>query len=117
MKDIITYEDFSKLDIVIGTILSVEIIEEADRLLKLMVDVGEKDENERVIPRQVVSGIREYFEDLEYLVGKQCPFVLNLEPRVIMGFESQGMILASRFGDIFALLNPNNKLPAGTRVS
>ena len=106
----ISYEDFAKLEIKIGTILAVEVVPEADRLLKLSVDVGE------VEPRQIVSGIREYFPEIEALVGKQCPFLTNLEPRVIRGLESQGMILAASTEELFALLNPHQTLPAGTCV-
>ncbi|MFM2381446.1 MAG: hypothetical protein RLZZ76_213 [Candidatus Parcubacteria bacterium] len=109
-KEIISYDDFAKLDIALGIILSVEQVEGADKLLKLMVDVGEE------TPRQIISGIKEYFEDIQVLVGKQCPFLINLEPRVIRGFESQGMILASNHEDVFALLIPHNTLPVGTRV-
>lgn len=110
-KEIITYEDFAKLDIAIGTITSVEVVEGADKLLKLTVDVGEE------TPRQIVSGIREYFEDIQVLVGKQCPFLINLQPRVIRGLESQGMILASSSEDLFSLLTIDVALPPGTRVS
>lgn len=106
----ISYEDFSKLEIKIGVIQSVEIVENADKLLILMVDVGEEE------PRQILSGIREYFEDPDFLVGKQCPFLVNLEPRVIRGYESQGMILAASAEDVFALLIPHNELPAGTQI-
>ncbi len=106
----ITYEDFSKLHIGIGTILSVEIVEGADKLLKLSVEVGEES------PRQILSGIREYFEDSQVLVGQQFPFVLNLAPRVIRGFESQGMILAASHEDSLALLAPTISVPAGTKV-
>lgn len=106
----ISYEDFAKLEIKIGTILSVEVVEDADKLLKLMVDVGEEE------PRQIISGIREYFDDSQSLVGKQCPFLTNLEPRVIRGFESQGMILAASHEDIFGLLVPSNVLPSGTKL-
>lgn len=106
----ISYDDFAKLEIRIGTILEVEVVPEADRLLKLKVDVGEE------TPRQIVSGIREYFEDPESLVGKQCPFLTNLEPRTIRGVESQGMILAASTEDVFALFNPTQKLPVGTLV-
>ena len=70
----ITYDDFVKLNIRIGTILSVECIEGADKLLKLMVDVGEES------PRQILSGIRMFFTDPQELVGKQCPFLINLSP-------------------------------------
>lgn len=106
----ISYDDFAKLEIKIGTILTAEVVPAADRLLKLTVDVGEAE------PRQIVSGIREYFPDLDELVGKQCPFLTNLEPRTIRGLESQGMILAASTDELFAVLNPHQPLPAGTRV-
>lgn len=107
----VTYDDFAKLEIKLGTITAVEAIPEADRLLKLTVEVGEP------VPRQIVSGIREYFEDIDFLVGKQCPFVVNLEPRVIRGYESQGMIMAAEHDGVFSLLIPYNELPAGTDVN
>lgn len=110
MKPLITYDEFAKLDIAIGRISAVEIVEDADKLLRLTVDVGED------APRQIVSGIREYFEDPQSLVGRQCPFILNLEPRVIRGLESQGMILAASSDGTLGLLIPDHDLPAGTRV-
>lgn len=109
-KEMITYEDFAKLDIAIGTITAVEVVEGADKLLKLTVEVGEE------APRQIISGIREYFEDIQVLVGRQCPFLVNLEPRVIRGFESQGMILAGSTDEALALLHPHIELPSGTRI-
>lgn len=119
----ISYDDFAKLEIKIGTILSVEIVEGADKLLKLMVDVGEtkeEGEGEDVVqipaPRQIISGIRAFFEDPQTLVGRQCPFLVNLEPRVIRGFESQGMILAASHEAGFALLHPDREIGAGARV-
>lgn len=119
----ISYDDFTKLEIKIGTILAVEVVEGADKLLKLMVDVGEVRElgeeeggGEAPAPRQIISGIRKYFEDPQSLVGKQCPFLVNLEPRVIRGFESQGMILAVSHENVFALLHPHQALPAGAKV-
>jgi methionyl-tRNA synthetase len=110
MKDIISYDDFAKLDIAIGTILSVEIVPEADRLLRLEVDFGEDG------PRQIVSGIREYFENIEDLVGRQCPFLVNLQPRMIKGLESQGMILACEHEGLLGLLHPSASFPPGTRI-
>lgn len=112
----INYDDFAKLDIKIGTILSAEIVEGADKLLKLMVDTGESDEDGNKKSRQIISGIREYFPEPEVLVGKQCPFLVNLEPRVIRGFESQGMILAAGGEGTFALLFPSVELAAGTKI-
>ncbi len=109
-KEIISYEDFAKLDIALGVILSVEEIEGADKLLKLMVDVGEES------PRQILSGVKEYFDDIGVLVGKQYPFLINLQPRIIRGLESQGMILAASDDSVLALLEPSHFLPAGTRI-
>lgn len=107
----ISYEDFAKLDIRIGTITAAEVVEDADKLLRLTVDLGEEEQ------RQIVSGIREYFSDPAELIGRQCPFVANLEPRTIRGLESQGMIMAALSGDTFALLNPHVTLPPGTKVN
>jgi len=104
------YETFLKLEIKIGTIKSVEIVEDADKLLKLMVDVGEEE------LRQIISGIRTHFEDPQSLVGKQCPFIVNLEPRTIRGLESRGMILASGSEEVFSLLTPDAEISAGSMV-
>ncbi len=112
----INYDDFSKLDIRIGEIISVEIVENADKLLKLAVDVGEVEENGEKHYRQILSGIREFFEDPQSLVGRKCPFLINLEPRVIRGFESQGMILAASSEESFALLHPDREIEAGAKV-
>lgn len=113
----ISYDDFAKLDIRIGTIKTVEIVEGADKLLKLTVDVGETHSDGSPCVRQIVSGIRTFFEDPQILVGKQCPFLTNLEPRVIRGFESQGMILAASTSEGgFALLHPSDELPQGSKI-
>jgi methionyl-tRNA synthetase len=106
----ISYDDFAKIEITLGTILSVEIVPDADKLLWLEVDLGEE------APRQILSGIREYFEDPQSLVGKQCPFITNLAPRTIRGFESNGMILAASSGEALALFHPNLILPNGTKL-
>ncbi len=107
----ITYDDFAKLQIVLGKVLSVEPVPEADKLLRLMVDVGEES------PRQIVSGIRTYFEDPQVLVGKTFPFLINLEYRTIRGVESQGMILAASTAEgNFSLLAPETPLAPGSRV-
>jgi len=112
----ISYDDFAKLDIRIGEIKTVEIVEGADKLLRLTVDVGEVAEDGTPHHRQIVSGIRTYFEDPQTLVGRKCPFLINLEPRVIRGFESQGMILAASTETGFALLHPHADLPPGATV-
>jgi len=112
----INYDDFSKVEIRIGEVLSVEVVEGADKLLRCMVDVGDVDAEGNRTPRQILSGIREYFEDPQVLVGKKFPYITNLEPRTIRGFESQGMILAASHEGTLALLAPTNDLPAGTKI-
>jgi methionine--tRNA ligase beta chain len=118
----ISIEDFQKIDIVVGKILSAEKIPDTDKLLKLSVDLGpslvktSEDKGSNDI-RQIVSGIALYFPDCNVLIGKKCMFVANLEPRMIRGFESQGMILAVSTEDgKFSLLQPNEDIPAGTRA-
>ena len=107
----ISIEDFKKVDIVVGKILSAEKVPDTDKLLKLEVDLAEEK------PRQIISGISLFFPDCSVLVGKKCMFVVNLEPRIIKGLESQGMILAVSTEDgKFSLLEPNDEIPAGTRA-
>lgn len=84
----ISYADFKKVEMKVGKIISGEIVEGADKLYKFMVDLGEAE------PRQILSAIREYYPDIETLIGKKLVFVSNLEPRTIRGFESNGMVLA-----------------------
>lgn len=107
----ISYDDFAKVEIRAGKILSAEKIPETDKLLKLSVDFAEGN------PRQIVSGISMYFPDPATLVGKTCMFVTNLEPRMIKGFESNGMLFAVSTTDgNFSLLEPNNTIPPGTKA-
>ena len=112
----INYNDFTKLDIRIGEVLGVELIDGADKLLKCQVNVGDVDAEGNMVPRQILSGIREYLEDPQSLVGKKFPYIVNLEPRTIRGFESQGMILAGMHDGVLALLAPTNDVPAGTKI-
>lgn len=113
----ISYDDFAKLDIRIGTIRTAEVVEGADKLFRLTVDFGELNEEGTPIHRQIVSGIRPYFQGPEELVGKSCPFLINLEPRVIRSIESQGMILAASTPEGgFALLHPHTEVPVGTKI-
>lgn len=106
----ITIDDFAKVEIRIGEILSAERIEGSEKLLKLKVTFGEIGE------RQVLSGIAKYVTP-ESLVGVKCPFIVNLPPRTMMGLESQGMIMAASTEDgAFTLLNADRTIPAGTKV-
>ena len=113
-RPLITIDDFHKLEIRIGHILSAEKVEGADKLLKLSVDMGEEK------PRQIVSGISLFFPDPEKLVGKKCAFAANLEPRTIRGLESQAMILAVSGGEgdstFFSMLETGGDVPPGSVV-
>lgn len=109
--DYISIDDFKKVQIKVGEILSAEKIPETDKLLKLIVAFGEE-------RRQIVSGIAGYFPDPNTLVGVKCAFAYNLEPRVIRGFESQGMIMAAtdEATGTFSLLRVDTNLPSGSLV-
>ncbi|MEN9552092.1 MAG: hypothetical protein RI935_469 [Candidatus Parcubacteria bacterium] len=108
-KNFITIDDFQKVEIRVGKVLSVDIVEGADKLYILKVDLGEEQ------PRQILSGIRE-FKSQEDLLGKQFPFVTNLAPRVLRGYESQGMIVAGNDENGLALFSPTQTLKNGTRL-
>ncbi len=111
----ISFDDFKKVEIRAGKILSAEKIPETDKLLKLMVDFAEKDELGNAKPRQIVSGIAIKFPETSSLIGKTCMFVTNLEPRIIKGYESNGMLFAvSTLEGGFSLLEPNDSIPLGT---
>lgn len=104
----ITFDDFRKLDIQIGKILSAEKVEGTDKLLKLEIDFG-------VEKRQLVAGIAETYQP-DQLLGKEVPVLMNLEPRKIRGTESQGMILAADVGGKPVLLLPDKEIPPGSAV-
>jgi methionyl-tRNA synthetase len=113
-KPLVRYEDFAKMDIRIGTIRAVEEVVGTDKLLQCTVDFG------TLGMRTIVSGIKE-FRNPESLVGLQVPYIVNLEPRVIRGVESQGMLLAMSFeaatpGTGFALMHPDIAVPSGTYI-
>jgi len=104
----ITFDDFKKLDIRIGTILEAEAVPETDKLLKLTVDLGDE-------KRTLVAGIAETYKP-EYLKGRQVPILINLEPRIIKGIESQGMILAIDIDGKAILMRPVKKVINGSKV-
>jgi len=101
----ITIEDFQKLDIRIGKVLSAEKVKGADKLIKLEIDFGAE-------KRQVVTGMAEFFAP-DYFVGKQIPVIVNLEPRTLKGIESQGMVLSVNTGEELVFLQPEKEVPLG----
>ena len=108
-KPRISLEEFSKIEVKVGTVLSAERIPETEKLLQLMVDF-----NEEGGARQVISGIAAYVPDVSELVGRQLTFVTNLEPRTIRGFESDGMLFAIGEGESFSFLIPDRNVSPGT---
>lgn len=106
----ITFDEFKKAEIKIGKILAAEKVPEADRLLKLLIDLGEE------TPRQILSGIAEYYPDPAILVGKQVPVLANLPPRTIRGLESQGMVLYAVGEGFLTTVEPSREVPLGTNI-
>ena len=109
MKDEITFDEFMKMDIRVGTITAAEKVEKADKLLKLTVDTG-------IDTRTVVSGIAEHYKP-EEIVGHKVSILLNLAPRKIRGVESQGMILmAENEEGELAFVSPTKEIEAGNTI-
>ena len=105
----ISIDEFSKIEVKVGTVVSAEHVPETDKLLRLMVDFVEE-----TGPRQIVSGIKAYVNEPEDLVGRQLAFVTNLQPRTIKGLESNGMLFAVGSDETFAFLTPDRQVPPGT---
>lgn len=103
----ITYEDFSKIELVVGLVESAEFVVGANKLLKLTVDVGTE-------KRQLIAGVAQWYKP-EQLVGKRIIVLANLEPKTIRGMQSQGMLLAADSPDL-ALLTVDNEVPPGTKI-
>ena len=104
----ITIEDFSKIELVVGTIIRVCAHPNADKLMVLEVDVGEA-------TRQLVAGLKGHYE-ADDLVGRQIVVVANLQPADLRGMESQGMLLAAQDGDRVVILQPAEKVTPGSRI-
>ena len=108
-KEIITFDDFTKIDIRTATILEAEKVPKTTKLLKLKIDTG-------LDIRTIVSGIAEYFEP-EDIIGKQISIVANLEPRKIKGIESKGMILMAEDKDgKLVMVTPAGKVSNGSMI-
>jgi methionyl-tRNA synthetase len=110
IKENIQFDDFAKLDIRIGTILEAEAVKKSKKLLKFLIDDG-------LEKRTILSGIAEHFSP-EEMVGRQVTFIANLAPRMMMGIESQGMILMAEDKDgSLSLLQPHKEVWNGAGVS
>ncbi len=104
----VTLDDFKKLDIRIGTVKSAEKVEGADKLIRLLIDLGGE-------TRQVVAGIASAYSPNE-LIGKQLPILVNLAPRKVRGVDSAGMILAVDVEGTPVLLTPDREVPHGSII-
>jgi len=132
----ITIDDFKKIELKVGRVLSSELVEGSEKLLKLQVDLGE------TIPRQILAGIAKHYQS-SGLVGRQVVIIANLEPRIFNirndgpvrsktseasadhvsetgrtsnGMESNGMVLAAGDNEVVALLAPDKDMPAGSSI-
>ncbi len=108
MKPEIPYDDFSRLDLRVATVLSARDHPNADKLLLLNVDVGDRQ-------KQIIAGIRGHYRP-EDLVGRQVVVVDNLEEALLRGEESHGMLLAATDGDDVVLLGPDRECKPGAPV-
>jgi methionine--tRNA ligase beta chain len=106
----ISYPEFQNVDLRVGKVLSAERVEGSEKLLKLRVDVGSD-----IGERQIIAGIGKVYNP-EVIVGREIIIVINLEPRSLMGLESQGMLLAAddEFGPI--LLEPDKDALPGAKI-
>lgn len=113
-KPLIAYDDFAKLDLRVATIVASEPHPNADRLVKLQIDLGGQH-------RQILAGIRAFYDPAS-LVGRQIVVIANLEPRTIRGEQSNGMLLAASVQEEGQLrqvvvLQPDKPVPPGSPVS
>ena len=106
-----TIDEFQKSDLRVGKVLAAEPMEGSEKLLKLSIDIGEPE------PRQILSGIAKAYAPAD-LLGKQVIIIANLDPRMMMGLESQGMLLAAHGeGGAPVLIMPSNEVPSGSKIS
>ncbi len=107
-KELVSYEDFKKLDIRVALIESVEKVPKADKLYKLSITLGDE-------KRTLVAGLAEQYK-AEELKGKKIVILANLEPRKLRGILSEGMLLAAVDGDIVSVLTPDKNIPPGAKI-
>ena len=111
VKPTISFKEFQKIDIRVGTIESIDNIEQADKLVKLRVDFGDHQ-------RQILAGIKTERVDPAEIIGRQALFVVNLEPRKMMGEISEGMLFDIGYADDITpvLAVPEKPVPDGARA-
>lgn len=110
LENPITKDDFTKIEIKVGTIIEAEILPKSEKLLKLKVDLGESR------ARQILAGIKAYYAPTD-LIGKQVCVLANLKPAKLMGEISEGMILAAKDDEGLAFIMPQNQRKNGSQIS
>ena len=111
LKPEITIAELNKIDIRVGTIVSVEAVRGSDKLVRLIVDLGDHQ-------KSILAGLKHERPDLHALEGKQALFVVNLQPRKMMGEVSEGMLFDIGYADGVqpVLAVPESNVPNGTRA-
>ncbi len=109
IKKMINFEDFKKLDLRIAKVINAERVKNSEKLLRLELNTGD----EKL--RQIVAGIAEVYAP-EDLIGREIVIVANLEPKIIFGLESNGMLLAANEDGKPTLLKPDQEVLSGTKI-
>jgi len=104
----VSFDDFKKIELRVGEVISAESVPNADKLYVLQVDIGGKQ-------IQLVAGIRPYYKEDE-IRGKKIAVVTNLDPAKIRGLDSEGMLLAASEKDAVSLLTVDKDIPVGSRI-
>ena len=104
----ITFDDFKKVELKVARIIETEEVAGAEKLLKLLIDLGGE-------KRQIVAGIKKSYQAKD-LIGREIVVAVNLEPRMVMGIESNGMLLAASDDSGPVLLRPDKDVPPGSGV-
>lgn len=108
MFGMITLDDFKKVEMKVGKVLAAERVDDSEKLLKLRVDIGSE-------KRQIIAGIGSYYAP-EELMGRNIIVVVNLEPRMLMGLESQGMLLAASCEGEISIIIPDKDVAPGSII-
>jgi len=108
-EKIVSFEEFSKMDLRVGKIIKAEVVAGSKNLIKLLIDVGDGE------TRQAVAGISQYYSAKE-LEGKQVAVIANLQPKRMFGLESNVMILAAEDDKTVSILLPDRPVKVGSRI-
>ena len=104
----INFEEFQKIDLRVAKVIEAEKVKDSKNLLRLKIDLGKG-------KRQIVAGIANFYKPGD-LVGKEIVVIANLEPKILFGLESKGMLLAADVDGRPVLLIPEKEVPAGTKI-